>query len=141
MWHQNYKLYPLDLEDSPDSYIQEKLKKGQLRIWNDIQSKICVYLQSSIVKTLKYEQFIQVLSVIQRLKKVGAEFCGENSEKLIGTMKMQSEEFFHRYHLSCLDEICLFLDNESWTVVDSFANILQLQVNGVNLNCKILKIY
>ncbi|XP_058982646.1 syndetin-like [Musca domestica] len=126
IWHQNYKLYPLDMPESPDNYIQEKLKKGQSRIWNDILTKICIFLQSSKLRTLKYDQFIQVLSIIQRLKKVGQEFCGENSEKLIETMQLQSEEFFQRYHVCCLEEICLFLDNESWTVVDSFANILQL---------------
>ncbi|XP_075155317.1 vacuolar protein sorting 50 [Haematobia irritans] len=126
IWHQNYKLYPIDMLDSPDNYIQEKLKKGQSRIWNDIVTKICIFLQSTKLITLKYDQFIQVLSVIQRLKKVGQEFCGENSDKLIETMQQQSEEFFQRYHMCCLEEICLFLDNEAWTVVDSFANILQL---------------
>lgn len=136
------------MPDSPDNYIQEKLKKGQSRIWNDILTKICIFLQSSKLKTLKYDQFIQVLSIIQRLKKVGQEFCGENSDKLIETMQLQvskkmskkfnyceslllqSEEFFQRYHMCCLEEICLFLDNESWTVVDSFANILQLPVRN-----------
>ncbi|XP_036319292.1 syndetin [Rhagoletis pomonella] len=126
VWHQNYKLYPLDSVDSADLYIQEKLKKGQSRIWNDILTKICLFLQSTKLKTLKYDQFIQVLSIVQRLKKVGLEFCGEQSEKLIETMQMQSQEFFQRYHIACLEEICLFLDNESWTMVDSFVNILQL---------------
>lgn len=118
--------------DSPDLYIQEKLKKGQSRIWNDILTKICIFLQSTKLKTLKYDQFIQVLSIVQRLKKVGLEFCGEHSEKLIETMQMQSQEFFQRYHIACLEEICLFLDNESWTMVDSFVNILQLPVKSKN---------
>ena len=133
IWHQNYKLYPLDMSESPDVYIQEKLKKGQSRIWNDILTKICIFLQSSKLKTLKYDHFIQVLSIIQRLKKVGLEFCGEQSEKLIEAMQLQSEEFFQRYHTSCLEEICLFLDNESWTVVESFANILQLPVTCLEI--------
>jgi len=129
MWHQNFKLYPLDMEDSPDNYIQEKLKKGQSRIWNDILTKICLFLQSPKLNSLKYDQFIKTLSIVQRLKKVGIEFCEEQSEKLIETMQAQSEEFFKRHHLECLEEICLFLDNESWTVVDSFSNILQLPVS------------
>uniref|UniRef100_T1H2A6 Syndetin C-terminal domain-containing protein n=1 Tax=Megaselia scalaris TaxID=36166 RepID=T1H2A6_MEGSC len=33
----------------------------------------------------------------------------------------------NRYHIACLEEICLFLDNETWTAIDSFTNILQLQ--------------
>ncbi|XP_017049931.1 syndetin [Drosophila ficusphila] len=126
MWHNNYKLYGQEEEDSPDVYIQQKLKKGQSRVWNDILTKVCLFLQAAKLTTLKYDQFIQVLSVVQRLKKVGQEFCGEQSEKLIETMQQQSEEFFRRYHICCVEEICLFLDNESWTQVDSFAHILQL---------------
>ncbi|KAH8401503.1 hypothetical protein KR009_005924 [Drosophila setifemur] len=126
MWHNNYKLYGQDEEDSPDIYIQQKLKKGQSRVWNDILTKVCLFLQAAKLTGLKYDQFIQLLSVVQRLKKVGLEFCGEQSEKLIETMQQQSEEFFRRYHISCVEEICLFLDNESWTSVDSFAHILQL---------------
>ncbi|XP_037908904.1 syndetin isoform X2 [Hermetia illucens] len=127
LWHQNYKLFPSDSAECQDSYIQEKLKKGQSRVWNDIQSKLCTYLSSQKLRTLKYEQFIQVLSIIQRLKKVGVEFCGETSNKLLETMRLQSTEFFYRYHVSCLEEICLFLDHEAWVPVDSFTNILQLQ--------------
>ncbi|EDW00668.1 syndetin [Drosophila grimshawi] len=129
MWHNNYKLYAQQEDtdgESPDLYIQQKLKKGQSRIWNDILNKVCLFLQSAKLTTLKYDQFIQVLSIVQRLKKVGVEFCGEQSEKLIATMQQQSEEFFRRYHICCVEEICLFLDNESWTPLDSFSHILQL---------------
>ncbi|KAL5278409.1 CCDC132 family protein [Megaselia abdita] len=123
IWHQNFKLF----DDTEDSYIQEKLKKGQSRIWNDMLAKLCTYLSCSQVKSLKYDQFIQILWIVQRLKKIGQEFCGETSTKLIDTMQSQSVEFFNRYHIACLEEICLFLDNETWTAIDSFTNILQLQ--------------
>ncbi|XP_017148549.1 syndetin [Drosophila miranda] len=126
MWHNNYKLYGHEEADSPDIYIQQKLKKGQSRLWNDILTKVCLFLQSAKLTALKYDQFIQVMSIVQRLKKVGVEFCGEQSEKLIDIMQQQSEEFFRRYHICCVEEICLFLDNESWTQVDSFSHILQL---------------
>lgn len=66
MWHHNFNLYETDEELSHDEYIEQKLKKGQLRIWNDIQSKICVFLMSTKLHQLKFEQFIQVLSVVQR---------------------------------------------------------------------------
>ncbi|GAB0094360.1 Syndetin [Sergentomyia squamirostris] len=122
LWHQNF-----NLDAEADEYIQEKLKNGQVRIWNDIQAKICVYLQSSRLHQLKFEQFIQVLCIIQRLKKVGVEFCGDGSAKLMDSMKMQSMEFFKRYHSACLEEISLFLDNEAWVAVNSFSSVTQLQ--------------
>lgn len=110
-----------------------------MRLWNDIQSKCCVFLASAKLHQLKYEQFIQVLSIVQRLKKVGGEFCsgtagaattsggGEHSASLLEAMRTQSIEFFQRYHAASLEEICLFVDNESWMPVASFSSVLQLQ--------------
>lgn len=137
MWHQNVKLFEKksaadegEVAGTPnyDEYIQHKFKNGQSRIWNDIQSKCCVLLSSTKLHTLKYEQFIQVLSVVQRLKKVGVEFCDETSGNLMDCMRAQSLSFFQRYHAASLEEICLFLENEAWVPVSSFTSILQLQV-------------
>jgi hypothetical protein len=70
MWHHNFKLYNGGVKSeedlSNDEYIQEKLKKGQIRIWNDVQAKICIYITSAKIHQLKYEHFIQILSIVQR---------------------------------------------------------------------------
>lgn len=135
LWHHSTKppSRPLtklsaDAEHEQISYIQQKFKCGYSRIWNDIQSKLSVFLSTSpTLHTLKYEQFIQVLSIVQRLRKVGMEFCNEPSTLLMESMKSQSVQFFQRYHKSSLDEIRLFLDNEAWMPVHSFSNLIQLQ--------------
>lgn len=138
LWHYNTKppktfINDPDAENEQNHYIQQKFKCGYSRIWNDIQSKLSVFLSTSqTMHTLKYEQFIQVLSIVQRLRKVGMEFCNEPSPLLIESMKTQSVQFFQRYHKSCLDEIRLFLDNEAWMPVHSFSDLTQLQeFNGV----------
>lgn len=136
LWHQNYKLYKNNQASSSseasedllnDEYIHEKLKKGQMRIWSDMQAKICIFISTTRLSHLKYENFIQILSIVQRLKKVGNEFCDDNSQKMIESMKSQSIEFFKRYHVSCLDEINLFLEHEVWIQVQSFSSVVQLQ--------------
>lgn len=135
LWHHNAR--PLKAVDAADSdpehadYIQQKFKCGYNRIWSDIQSKLSLYLSTNrTMHTLKYEQFIQVLSVVQRLRKVGMEFCSEPSTQLMESMRSQCVQFFQRYHKSCLDEIRLFLDNEAWMPVHSFNDLLQLQEFG-----------
>lgn len=146
MWHQNVNLFQKENSSSTsssssptttatnnnDDYIQQKFKNGQSRIWNDIQSKCCVFLASTKLHNLKYEQFIQVLSIVQRLKKVGIEFCGEQSTNLMDSMRAQSLAFFRRYHAISLEEVCLFLDNEAWVPVHSFTSVIQLQVIFIN---------
>lgn len=132
-WHHNTRPpKPIEIdaefEIEQNVYIQQKFKTGYSRIWNDIQSKLAVFLSTSpTLHTLKYEQFIQVLSIVQRLRKVGMEFCNEQSTLLMESMKSQSVQFFQRYHKSSLDEIRLFLDNEAWMPVHSFTNLIQLQ--------------
>lgn len=49
----NTSLTPLT---SNDEYIQQKFKNGQSRIWHDILSKCCIYLNSTKLHNLKYEQ-------------------------------------------------------------------------------------
>lgn len=133
LWHHNTRLpKPIELDAKIDieqnAYVQQKFKTGYSRIWNDIQSKLSVFLSTSpTLHTLRYEQFIQVLSIVQRLRKVGMEFCNEQSTLLMESMRSQSIQFFHRYHKSSLDEIRLFLDNEAWMPVHSFTNLIQLQ--------------
>lgn len=133
LWHHNTRppkpiAIDTETEIEQNTYIQQKFKSGYSRIWNDIQSKLSVFLSTSpTLHTLKYEQFIQVLSIVQRLRKVGMEFCNEQSTLLMESMKSQSVQFFQRYHKSSLDEIRLFLDNEAWMPVHSFTNLIQLQ--------------
>lgn len=133
LWHQNYKLYKsseVDRNDDDllnDEYIHEKIKKGQSRIWSDIQAKMCIFIATTKLSHLKYENFIQVLSIVQRMKKVGNEFCDDNSQKMIEAMKTQSIEFFKRYHVACLDEVNLFIEHEVWMQVMSFGSVVQLQ--------------
>ncbi|XP_058445066.1 syndetin [Malaya genurostris] len=140
-WHQNQKLYEKGREaqhkESPnrkaqdgsfhDEYIDQKLESGRFRIWNDIQAKISVFISSTKLSALKYEYFIQILAIVQRLKKVGNEFCDDPSEKLMEHMQRQSVDFFRRYHISCLEEIGLFFDHEVWVPIGSFNDVSQLQ--------------
>ncbi|KAL1403570.1 hypothetical protein pipiens_005635 [Culex pipiens pipiens] len=141
-WHQNQKLYEKgqeaqrknSVDPAPsaaptfhDEYIEQKLESGQFRLWNDIQAKIGVFINSTRLSALKYEYFIQILAIVQRLKKVGLEFCEDPSEKLMEHMQRQSVEFFRRYHVACLEEIGLFFDHEVWVPIGSFSDVSQLQ--------------
>lgn len=93
-----------------------------------MQAKCCTLLASRRLQQLKYEHFIQVLSIVQRLRKVGGEFSpGDRSVPLMDACRAQSLLFFQRYHAASLEEICLFVDNESWMPVASFSGCGQLQ--------------
>ncbi|XP_055374650.1 syndetin [Condylostylus longicornis] len=141
-WHQNLDLVNDKLlDEEQNKSILDKLNNGKLRIWNDVQAKICRYLSSTQLKNLKYEQFIQALSIVRKLQKVGFEFCEDEkcSDKLINTIHLQSLEFFEKYHAKVVNEIILFFENESWLPVE-FCSVLELQeFRFVKLNLMKLK--
>lgn len=62
---------------------------------------------------------------------VGEEFCGSKSEELQKSIKEQSFNYFKNYHTGRLEELRIFLENESWEIcpVKAKFDILQLQVS------------
>lgn len=65
-----------------------------------------------------------------RLIEIGEEFCGSKSEDLQNSIKKQSSNYFGNYHNERLEELRIFLENESWEMcpVKPEFTILQLQV-------------
>lgn len=47
-------------------YIKQKLEHGLGRIWGDVQHKVKVYLLSTDMSYFKYDEFIQVLDIVNR---------------------------------------------------------------------------
>ena len=47
-------------------YVRQKLEHGRSRIWGDVQQKVRVYLLSTDLSYFKYDEFIQVLDIVNR---------------------------------------------------------------------------
>ncbi|KAM4873649.1 syndetin [Thomomys bottae] len=109
-------------------YIKKKLEHGLTRIWQDVQLKVKTYLLGTDLSIFKYDDFIFVLDIISRLMQVGEEFCGSKSEVLQESIRKQSVNYFRNYHRTRLDELRMFLENETWELcpVKSNFSILQL---------------
>uniref|UniRef100_A0AAQ4RDN2 VPS50 EARP/GARPII complex subunit n=1 Tax=Gasterosteus aculeatus aculeatus TaxID=481459 RepID=A0AAQ4RDN2_GASAC len=114
------------------SYVKKKLEHGLTRIWQDVQLKVKAYILGTDMSNFKYDDFIVVLDVISRLMQVGEEFCGSKSEVLQESIKRQSVNYFKNYHRARLEELRMFLENETWELcpVKSNFNIAQLHGRG-----------
>ncbi|CAL8294189.1 unnamed protein product [Merluccius merluccius] len=110
------------------SYVKKKLEHGLTRIWQDVQLKVKAYILGTDMSNFKYDDFIVVLDVISRLMQVGEEFCGSRSEVLQESLKRQSVNYFRNYHRARLEELRMFLENETWELcpVKSNFSIAQL---------------
>uniref|UniRef100_A0A7N6C4Z3 VPS50 EARP/GARPII complex subunit n=1 Tax=Anabas testudineus TaxID=64144 RepID=A0A7N6C4Z3_ANATE len=129
-WHEEHDDTAAESDESvvDHSYVQKKLEHGLTRIWQDVQLKVKAYILGTDMSNFKYDDFIVVLDVISRLMQVGEEFCGSKSEVLQESIKRQSVNYFKNYHRARLEELRMFLENETWELcpVKSNFNISQL---------------
>lgn len=115
-------------EENQKVYIKQKLDHGLIRLWQDVQAKVRTYILASDLSHFKFDDFLKVLDVINKLIEVGEAFCGSQSETLQDSIKKQSFSFFCSYHLTRMDQLHMFLENEGWEIcpVKSTFNINQL---------------
>uniref|UniRef100_A0A8C6Q7U2 VPS50 subunit of EARP/GARPII complex n=1 Tax=Nothobranchius furzeri TaxID=105023 RepID=A0A8C6Q7U2_NOTFU len=130
-WHEEHDKQDAAASDEvmvDRSYVKKKLEHGLTRIWQDVQLKVKSYILGTDMSNFKYDDFIVVLDVISRLMQVGEEFCGSKSEVLQESVKRQSVNYFKNYHRARLEELRMFLENETWELcpVKSNFNIAQL---------------
>ncbi|KXJ15287.1 syndetin isoform X2 [Exaiptasia diaphana] len=111
------------------NYIRQKLDHGLNRIWKEVQERIKTHLLSTDLSYFKYDDFIYVLDLVNRLIVVGEEFCGSKSEDLNESIRKQTVKYFKNYHRSRMDELRMFLENEAWQLcpVKASFKIIDLQ--------------
>lgn len=101
-------------ETFSNQYIKQKLENGMTRMWHDVEIKISTFLAATDLTPLKFEQFVQVLGIVNRLMEVGEEVCGSQTENLQKTMRNQCLLYFSHYHACRLDELRIFLEHDGW---------------------------
>uniref|UniRef100_A0A8C6U4U4 VPS50 EARP/GARPII complex subunit n=1 Tax=Neogobius melanostomus TaxID=47308 RepID=A0A8C6U4U4_9GOBI len=100
------------------SYVKKKLEHGLTRIW-----------QVGFICSAVAHQFFRCVLILSRLLRTcGEEFCDSKSEVLQESIKRQSVNYFKHYHRARLEELRMFLENETWELcpVKSNFNISQL---------------
>ncbi|XP_014777198.1 syndetin [Octopus bimaculoides] len=136
LWHKQHNADTPDSEPPSNNeelsfnqrYVQQKLQHGMLRIWQDVQQKVKTFILGTDLSFFKFEEFILVLDLVNRLIEIGEEFCGSKSESLQDVLRQQSLNYFRNHHRSRMDELRMFLENEGWELcpVRSNFNLLQL---------------
>lgn len=95
-------------------YIKQKLEHGLYRIWQDVQAKVRTFTLASDLSHFKFDDFLRILDVMNKLIEVGECFCGSKSETLRESIKQQSINYFRNHHRARMEELHMFLENEGW---------------------------
>ncbi|XP_014254071.1 syndetin [Cimex lectularius] len=95
--------------------IKQKLNKGFSRLWHDVQTRVSSLVMAANLSLYKIDDFLQVLGILHRLTQIGEEFCESESEEVASSVRAKSSDYFNSYHSARLDDLKVFLENESWT--------------------------
>lgn len=149
-WHNTqeskvkFKADVKDLEETfSKQYVKHKLENSMIRVWHDVEMKISIFLMNADLTYIKFEQFVQVLGIVNRLMEIGEELCGFKSENLQESIRKQSLSYFSHYHVSRLDELRIFLENDGWELCPVKSNFVATQLQEFKSlkpslnNCKV----
>ncbi|KAK4316854.1 hypothetical protein Pmani_012030 [Petrolisthes manimaculis] len=100
--------------DTSRKYTKQKLKHGLPRIWQDVQAKVRTFILASDLSHFKFDDFLRILDVINKLIDIGECFCSSKSETLRESIKKQSLNYFRNHHRARMEELHMFLENEGW---------------------------
>ncbi|XP_017890539.1 syndetin [Ceratina calcarata] len=109
-------------------YVKHKLENSMIRVWHDVEMKISIFLMNADLTYIKFEQFVQVLGIVNRLMEIGEELCDFKSENLQESIRKQSLSYFSHYHASRLDELRIFLENDGWELCPVKSNFVATQL-------------
>lgn len=112
-WHSNQP----NVDGSDTAFadsLQQMLHHGRTRLWQDVQMKIRTLLSSFDVWHLSIDELLDMLDIIETLVEMGKQFCQSNSDVLRESVRQQSINYFRGFHRGKLDELRVFLENESW---------------------------
>lgn len=111
MWHNNY----VD-DESARVEFKKKFSLGLNRVWQDVQLKISVCFRAMCFDQFKFDDFIEILTINNRFIELGQDYCsrGCDSQIMLKATKDQTLAFFKSYHVTHLEELKMFMENETW---------------------------
>ncbi|CAF0856483.1 unnamed protein product [Brachionus calyciflorus] len=106
-------------QDQSSEGVQEQEKKLWsilYKIWQEVQIKISTYYRSMNLEHFKFDEYLDILIILNRFIELGHEFCNKNSDCniILQSVKDQTLAYFKFYHVTHLEELKMFLENEIW---------------------------
>ena len=101
-----------------ESFFKKKLHHDRNRMWQEVQTKVKIYLQSIDLcqnsSDFSFDELIKTLDMVDKLTIIGHQFCQSSSVDLQECIKQQSSAYFKMYHRKCMSELKLFLETDVW---------------------------
>lgn len=91
-----------------------KLSQRKNAIWELVQKNCCNLIRPDTFSNTDYTTLLHILTIVKRLTEIGYEFCQSDSNALQEFLKESASMFFADFHNRKVEELLLFLTQESW---------------------------
>ncbi|CBY14556.1 unnamed protein product [Oikopleura dioica] len=91
-----------------------KLSQRKNAIWELVQKNCCNLIRPDTFSNTDYTTLLHILTIVKRLTEIGYEFCQSDSNALQDFLKESASMFFADFHNRKVEELLLFLTQESW---------------------------
>ena len=103
---------------SEDAFVSQiilnrKFVQGRTLIWKE-----CEKIFNSLLKVLKFDHFsfeniFHIINIIHTFIEFGRAFC-DSTSTLVESLRILSLDYFQHFHKSRMEDLKIFLENESW---------------------------
>ncbi|XP_014216475.1 syndetin [Copidosoma floridanum] len=133
-WHKSVDV-PSFSKDAKNSLISNendifnKFQNDIRKIFLDIENKIIIFIDVFDFISFEFEKLLEILNIVDSIFKIEKKVCEKFESKLHKYILEKFVIYFDSYHVSRLEELRIFLENESWKLcpVKSSFKITQLR--------------
>ena len=100
------------------SLASQNLARSRPRIWAKVESAVVLVLNSvHPTSAVSVEDFLSMIWSLQSLMRIGQEFCGLQSNRILSTMREKCVEYFSEIHSDSYEHMRAMIENETWSSV------------------------
>ena len=104
---------------SEDSFVSQvilnrKLMQGRILIWKECERIFNSFLHVVKFDNFSFENVFHIIKIINTFIDLGRSFADSPSSSLVESLRILSLEYFEKFHRLRMDDLKVFLENESW---------------------------
>ncbi|CAI5446239.1 unnamed protein product [Caenorhabditis angaria] len=96
--------------------IKRILLENRQKLYLVAVTKIKTLIESRDFVALKFDQLLEIVDMINRFNAIGQQYFCHNSRELLDAVEVRISNYFEKYHRDRLDELIMFIENESFTL-------------------------
>ncbi|CAB3402370.1 unnamed protein product [Caenorhabditis bovis] len=115
-FHSILRYHSVDATNEKSQYVYDKLLESRRNLFLAATNQILYMIESRDFVYLKFDHILDIVDMINRIKNIGQKYFLQSCSSLITAIEKQISAYFVRYHRERMEELGMFVENESFAV-------------------------